>query len=122
MAPQGTTIDNLVNKDDLEDYFDNLATAVTTKKAVLVQLTAMRPWLPTTPSLWQRLQTSQEFWDETPTAQQVEICQTNESLRFFLTIKKRAFKSMTHASNWPRMQAYACPIGKLACDMERPLT
>ena len=33
--PERTTIDNLVNKDDLEDYFDNLAAAATTKKAVL---------------------------------------------------------------------------------------
>ena len=26
-APQGTAIDDLVNKDDLEDYFDNIAAA-----------------------------------------------------------------------------------------------
>ena len=31
-TPQGTTIDDLVNKDDLEDYFDNLATATTIEK------------------------------------------------------------------------------------------
>ena len=33
--PDGTAIDDLVNKDDLEHYFDNLATAPTTKKAML---------------------------------------------------------------------------------------
>ena len=31
VAPQGITIDNLANKDDLEDYFDNLAAAATTE-------------------------------------------------------------------------------------------
>ena len=30
VAPKGTTIEELVNKDDLEDYFGNLVTAVTT--------------------------------------------------------------------------------------------
>ena len=39
-APQGTEIDDLVNKDDLEDYFDNIAAAATTEKIVLAQLTA----------------------------------------------------------------------------------
>ena len=39
-APQGTAIYNLVNKDDLEDYFDNIAAAATTEKVVLAQLTA----------------------------------------------------------------------------------
>ena len=34
-----TAIKKLVNKDDLEDYFDNLAASVMTKKAVLEQLT-----------------------------------------------------------------------------------
>ena len=29
-TPQGTAIDDLVNKYDFEDYFDNLATAATT--------------------------------------------------------------------------------------------
>ena len=40
VAPQGTAIDDLVNKDDLEDYFDSLAAAATTEKFVLEQLTA----------------------------------------------------------------------------------
>ena len=39
-APQGTAIDDLVNKDDLEDYFDYIAAATTTEKFVLAQLTA----------------------------------------------------------------------------------
>ena len=39
-APQGTAIDDLVNKDDLEDYFDNIAAAATTEKVVLAQLTS----------------------------------------------------------------------------------
>ena len=39
-APQGTAIDYLVNNDDLEDYFDNIAAATTTEKVVLAQLTA----------------------------------------------------------------------------------
>ena len=33
--PPGTAIDDLVNKDDLKDYFDNLAAAATTEKVVL---------------------------------------------------------------------------------------
>ena len=37
---QVTTIDDLVKKDDLVYYFDNLATATTTEKIVLEQLTA----------------------------------------------------------------------------------
>ena len=40
VAPQGTAIDDLTNKDDLEDYFDNLAAAATMKIVVLAQLTA----------------------------------------------------------------------------------
>ena len=39
VAPQGTAIDNLVNKDDIEDSFDNLATSATTEKVVLAQIT-----------------------------------------------------------------------------------
>ena len=39
-APQGTAIDDLVNKDNLEDYFDNIAADATTEKVVLAQLTA----------------------------------------------------------------------------------
>ena len=38
--PQGITIDDLANKDALEDYFDNLAASATTVKVVLTQLTA----------------------------------------------------------------------------------
>ena len=34
-------IDDIVKKDDLEDYFDNLTAATTTKKAVLEQLPQM---------------------------------------------------------------------------------
>ena len=40
VAPQGTAIDDLINKDDLEYYFDNIAAAMTTEKVVLAQLTA----------------------------------------------------------------------------------
>ena len=40
VPPQGTVIDNLSNKDDLKDYFENLAAATTTEKSVLAQLTA----------------------------------------------------------------------------------
>ena len=40
VAPQGIAIDNLANKDDLEDYFDNLAAAATMGKDVLEKLTA----------------------------------------------------------------------------------
>ena len=40
VPPQGTAIDNLINKEDIEDYFDNLAAAATTEKFVLAQLTA----------------------------------------------------------------------------------
>ena len=39
-APQGVVIDDLANKDDLEDYFDNLAATATTEKVVLSQITA----------------------------------------------------------------------------------
>ena len=39
-TPQGTAIDDLVNKENLEDYFDNLAAAATTDKVVLEQLTS----------------------------------------------------------------------------------
>ena len=39
LAPQGTAIYNLVNKDDLEDCFDNIAAAATNEKSVLAQLT-----------------------------------------------------------------------------------
>ena len=38
VAPQGTAIDDLVNKDDLEDYFDNLAADATTETVLLEQL------------------------------------------------------------------------------------
>ena len=40
MAPQVTAIDELFNKDYLEDCFDNIAAAATTEKVVLAQLTA----------------------------------------------------------------------------------
>ena len=40
MAPQGTAIYDLLNKDYLEDYCDNIAAAATTEKFVLAQLTA----------------------------------------------------------------------------------
>ena len=40
VAPQGTTIDDFVNKDDHKDYFDNLAPVATIEKVVLEQLTA----------------------------------------------------------------------------------
>ena len=40
VAPQSTAIDCLVNKDDLEEYFDNIAAAATTEKVVLAKLTA----------------------------------------------------------------------------------
>ena len=40
VAPQVTAIHDLVNKDDLKDYFDNLAAAANTEKVVLEQLTA----------------------------------------------------------------------------------
>ena len=39
-APRGTAIDDLVNKDNLEDYFEKIAAAVTTEKNLLEQLTA----------------------------------------------------------------------------------
>ena len=38
-APNSTAIDDLVNKDEQEDYFDNIAAAATTEKFVLAQLT-----------------------------------------------------------------------------------
>ena len=40
VPPQGTAIDNLVNKEDIEDYFDNLAvdqTILYDNKAVIVR-------------------------------------------------------------------------------------
>ena len=40
IAPQGTLIDNLVNKYDLEYYFNNLAAALTMEKVLLDQLMA----------------------------------------------------------------------------------
>ena len=40
VAPHGTAIDNLVNKDYLKYYFDNLDAAATIEKVVLAQLTA----------------------------------------------------------------------------------
>ena len=40
VAPQGTSIDDLVNKYDLKYYFNNLSAAVTTEKVVLEQLTS----------------------------------------------------------------------------------
>ena len=39
-TPQDTAIDDLVNKDNLEDYSNNLAAAKTTEKVLLEQLTA----------------------------------------------------------------------------------
>ena len=39
-TPRGTAVDELFNKDDLEDYFDNLAAAATNEKVVLEQLTS----------------------------------------------------------------------------------
>ena len=39
-TPQVTAIDDLVNKNDLKDYSDNLAATTTTEKVVLEQLTA----------------------------------------------------------------------------------
>ena len=39
-ASQGTAIDDLINKDDLKYYFDNLVVAATTEKVVLEHLTA----------------------------------------------------------------------------------
>ena len=38
VAPQGTAIDDLINKDNLKDYLDDLAAAATTKKVVLEKL------------------------------------------------------------------------------------
>ena len=38
VSPQGTAINDLVNKDDLEDYFDNISAATTTEKVVLEKL------------------------------------------------------------------------------------
>ena len=35
VPPQGTAIDDLINKENLEDYFDNLVAAATTEKFVL---------------------------------------------------------------------------------------
>ena len=46
-TPQVTAIDDLVNKDDLEDYSDNLAAAATTEKVVLEQLTSKNATLTT---------------------------------------------------------------------------
>ena len=40
VAPKGTAIDDLVNKDDLKYYFDDLAVAAITEKIVLEKLTA----------------------------------------------------------------------------------
>ena len=40
VAPQGTAIDDLANKYDLKDYFNNLAAAATTEKFVLEQIPA----------------------------------------------------------------------------------
>ena len=40
LDPQGTAIYDLVNNNDVEDYFDNIAAATTTEKVVLEQLTA----------------------------------------------------------------------------------
>ena len=37
VAPHGTAIDNLVDKDDLGDYFDNIAVAATPDKVVKLQ-------------------------------------------------------------------------------------
>ena len=37
---QGTAINDLVNKDDIEDYFDNLAADATNEKVVLEQPTS----------------------------------------------------------------------------------
>ena len=34
-TPQGNAIDDLLKKDDLKDYFDNLSAAATTEKVVL---------------------------------------------------------------------------------------
>ena len=39
-SPQGTAIYDLFNKDDLEYYFDNIASATTTEKFLLAQLTS----------------------------------------------------------------------------------
>ena len=39
-TPQGTAIDDLVKKDNIGDYFDNLAAAATTEKVVSEQLTS----------------------------------------------------------------------------------
>ena len=39
-TPQGTAIDDIVNKDDIKYYFDNLDAAATNEKVVLDQLTS----------------------------------------------------------------------------------
>ena len=38
--PQGTAIDDIVNKDDIKYYFDNLDAAATNEKVVLEQITS----------------------------------------------------------------------------------
>ena len=40
VAPQGNAIEDVVNKEDLEVYFDNIAAAAKTEKFVLAQLTS----------------------------------------------------------------------------------
>ena len=129
VAPEVTAIDDFINKNDLEYYFDNLAAAVTTEKVVLEKLTATIAAL--TINNEKLVVTNSKLATEVTNLTRRLGQNTNrgtsgttvekQSSKTCLHCKKRAFTSLTPDSNWPRMQA-ALPIGKVSCDMVGPLT
>ena len=130
-TPQGTAIDDLVNTDQLEDYFDNIAASVTTEKVVIAQLTAVisamninnEALVATNDNLVEEVTTlTRRLGQNSDVTARKKRRRTNESPRSALIAKKRASTSLPHASNYPRIQTNARPIGKATCDMEGPLT
>ena len=129
--PKGTKMDDLVNKDDLEDYFDKIAAAATTAKVVLAQLTAAIAAMtinnealvaPNSKLVAEVTTLTRRLVRNSGGAANTNTPTDKLTPRPALIAKKRDSTSLTHASNYPRMQADTRPIGKAACDMEGPLT
>ena len=107
MPPQGTAINDLVNKDEIEYYFGNLAAAATTEKVVLAQITAAiaamtinnKALVSTNSKLVEEVTNLTRRLGKTPTTQQMEIRRTSEAPRTALTVKNSALTSLTPASN-----------------------
>ena len=130
VSPQGTAIYDLDNKDDLENYFDDLAAAAKTEKVVLAQLTATisamtinnEALVATNSKLVAEVTTLTRRLGQNADGATSTNTPEKRIPKTCLHCKKRYFTSLTPASNWPRMKADARPIGKAACDMEGPLT